>query len=256
MSFLFTLTSALYANVPGGGTGTGPNVTVAVNGTNVTLANGIVSFVIDTTNGNITSFIYNGVNLLAGGDGGGGGSFYYDNSGGPVLTNPVYTLTVDPTTNGGNQAEVWLQSTESPMDMAVYYDLLKGQQGIYDTVIFTHEAGYPDYPGAELRSNMYVGSIFDWLVVDPYRFRQMASPTDSVVAVPGAPPEVMQYTSGIYDGFTNCKYSYSHTLGDLNTWGWASTTTNYGVWQTAPSHEYYDGGPMHRDSPSILGTLC
>ncbi len=185
--FLLLLPSHSQANVPGGGTGTGANVTVTTNGTNVTLANGIVSFVIDTTNGNITSFIYNGVDLLTGGDGGAGGYFYYDNSGGPVLTNPVYTLTVNPANNGGDQAEVWLQSTESPMDMAVYYDMLRGQQGIYDTVIFTHEASYPDYPGAELRSDMYVGSIFDWLVVDPYRFRQMASPTDTTVAVPGAP---------------------------------------------------------------------
>jgi rhamnogalacturonan endolyase len=246
-------TTVIHANVPGGGTGTGGNVTVAQNGTNVTLANGIVSFVINTTNGTITSFIYNGTNLLTGGDGGGGGSFYYDDSGGPLLTNTVYTLTVNPANNGGNQAEVWLQSTESPMDMAVYYDLLRGQQGIYDTVVFTHEASYPDYPGAELRSNMYVGSIFDWLVVDPYRFRQLAPPTTPVTTVAGAPPEVMQYTSGIYNGLTNCKYSYSSPLGQVNTWGWASSTSNYGVWQTVPSHEYYDGGPMHRELTEHVG---
>ncbi len=241
----------LYANVPGGGTGTGANVTVTQSGTNVTLSNGIVSFVIDTTNGNITNFTYNGTNILAGGNG--GGYFYFDGSGGPTMTNTVYTLTVNPANNGGNQAEVWLQSTQSPMDMAIYYDLLRGQQGIYDTVIFTHEDIYPDYPGAELRSNMYVGSIFDWLVVDPYRFRQMAPPNTAVTTVAGAPPEVMQYTAGIYNGLTNCKYSYSSPLGQINTWGWASSTTNYGIWQTAPSHEYYDGGPMHRELTEHIG---
>jgi rhamnogalacturonan endolyase len=240
-----------WANVAGGGTGTGANVTVTTNGTNVTLANGIVSFVINTTNGNITNFTYNGTNLLAGGDG--GGYFYFDGSGGPTLTNPVYTLSVNPANNGGDQAEVWLQSTASPMDMAVYYDLLRGQQGIYDTVIFTHEAGYPDYPGAELRTNMYVGSAFDWLCVDPYRFRQMASPSNGTTAVAGAPPEVMQWTSGIYNGFTNCKYSYSSPLGQVDTWGWASSTSNYGVWQTVPSHEIYDGGPMHRELTEHIG---
>jgi rhamnogalacturonan endolyase len=240
-----------YANVPGGGTGTGANVTVTDNGNTVVLANGIVSLTIVKASGTISNFTYNGTNLLAGGSG--GGSFYFDNSGGPTLANPTYTLTVNPANNGGNQAEVMLQTIASPMDMAIYYDLLRGQQGIYDTVIFTHESGYPDYPGAELRSNMYVGSIFDWLVVDPYRFRQMAPANTAVTTVAGAPPEVMQYTAGIYNGLTNCKYSYSAPLGEVNTWGWASSTTNYGVWQTLPSHEFEDGGPMHRELTEHIG---
>ena len=139
------------------------------------------------------------------------------------------------------------------MDMAIYYDLLRGQQGIYDTVIFTHQAGYPDYPGAENRSNMYEGSIFDWLAVDHYRFRQMAQPHKTVANVTGAPTEVIKWTAGPYNGFTNCKYSYSSPLGRLDTWGWASSTSKYGVWQTVPSHEYYDGGPMHRELTEHIG---
>ncbi len=239
------------ANVPGGGTGTGGNVTVTDNGGTVVLANGIVSFTINKSNGNLTNFTYNGTNLLAGGHG--GGSYYFDGSGGPGLTNPVYTLTVNPASNGGNQAEVWLQSNADPMDMAIYYDLLRGQQGVYNTMILTHQAGYADYPGAELRSNMYVGSIFDWLCVDPYRFRQMAPPNTAVTTVAGAPPEVMQWTAGIYNGLTECKYAYSDPLGQLDTWGWASSTSSYGVWQVLPSHEYYDGGPMHRELTEHMG---
>ncbi len=240
-----------FANVAGGGTGTGANVTVTDNGGTVVLANGIVSITINKSNGNITNFTYNGTNLLSGGNG--GGYFYFDGSGGPTLANTVYTLSVNPANNGGNQAEVWLQSTASPMDMAVYYDLLRGQQGIYDTMVLTHEAGYPDYPGAELRTNMYVGSAFDWLCVDPYRFRQMAPPSTAVTTVPGAPPEVMQYTAGPYNGLTNCKYSYSSPLGQVDTWGWASSTSKYGVWQTLPSHEFEDGGPMHRELTEHIG---
>jgi rhamnogalacturonan endolyase len=248
---LFAGAARSYANVPGGGTGTGANVTVTDNGNTVVLANGIVSLTIVKASGTITNFTYNGTNLLAGGSG--GGSFYFDDSGGPTLANPTYTLTVNPANNGGNQAEVMLQTIASPMDMAIYYDLLRGQQGIYDTVIFTHESSYPDYPGAELRSNMYVGSIFDWLAVDPYRFRQMAPANTAVTTVAGAPPEVMQYTAGPYNGLTNCKYSYSSPLGKVNTWGWASSTTNYGVWQTLPSHEFEDGGPMHRELTEHIG---
>jgi rhamnogalacturonan endolyase len=251
LTFFFIGIVSAHANVPGGGTGTGANVTVTDNGGTVVLANGIVSLTINKASGTITNFTYNGTNLLAGGSG--GGSFYFDNSGGPTLANTVYTLTVNPANNGGNQAEVWLQSTASPMDMAVYYDLLRGQQGIYDTLILTHQASYADYPGAELRTNMYVGSIFDWLCVDPYRFRQMAPPSTAVTTVAGAPPEVMQYTAGIYNGLTNCKYSYSSPLGQIDTWGWASSTSKYGVWQTLPSHEFEDGGPMHRELTEHIG---
>ena len=240
-----------FANVAGGGTGTGANVTVTQNGSNVVLSNGIVSFTIDTTNANITNFTYNGTNLLSGGSG--GGHFYFDGSGGPTFNNPTYTLTVNPADNGGNQAEVWLQQTASPMDAAAYFDLLRGQQGFYDTLILTHQASYPDYAGAELRSNVYVGSMFNWLCVDPYRFREMASPSDTTVAVAGAPKEVMQWTSGIYNGLTECKYAYSAPLGQENVWGWASTTEPYGIWQTLPSHEYYDGGPMHRELTEHIG---
>jgi rhamnogalacturonan endolyase len=240
-----------YGNVAGGGTGTGANVTATQSGNNVILANGIVSITINITNGNITNFTYNGTNLLAGGNG--GGYFYIDGSGGPTLTNPTYTLTVNPANNGGNQAEVELQTLGSPMDCTLYYDLLRGQQGIYDTLVLTHENTYADYPGAELRTNMYVGSMFDWICVDPYRFRQMASPNDTYIATPGAPAEVFDFTSGIYSGTTGCKYSYSQPLGQTNVYGWASTTSKYGIWQTFPSHEYLDGGPMHRELTAHLG---
>src|SRR5271157_4148772 len=150
-SIIFLIISLLpavasYANVAGGGTGTGANVTATQNGNNVVLANGIVSITIDITNGNITNFNYNGTNLLAGGNG--GCYFYIDGSGGPTLTNPAYTLTVNPANNGGNQAEVELQTLGSPIDCTLYYDLLRGQQGIYDTLVLTHETTYADYPGA------------------------------------------------------------------------------------------------------------
>src|ERR1039458_4655199 len=93
---LFFLATAFpsFANVPGGGTGTGANVTVTQTGNNVVLANGIVSFTINITNANITNFTYNGVNLLAGGNG--GGYFYFDGSGGAILKHPTYNLTVQP----------------------------------------------------------------------------------------------------------------------------------------------------------------
>lgn len=73
---LAALATGLGANVPGGGTGTGANVTLVDNGTTVVLGNGIVSFTIQKTSAHITAFNYSGMNLLAGGHN--GGVFYHD----------------------------------------------------------------------------------------------------------------------------------------------------------------------------------
>jgi len=70
----------VFANVPGGGTGSGPNVTLADNGDGtVTMANGIISILIDKTGANVNQINYtfnnNGstqtLNVLAGGNNGG-----------------------------------------------------------------------------------------------------------------------------------------------------------------------------------------
>ncbi len=53
--------------------------------------------------------------------------------------------------------------------------------------------------------------------------------------------------TGVYANHYECKYDYSADLGDLDTWGWSSTTQNTGIWITAPSKEFYSGGPMHRE---------
>jgi hypothetical protein len=241
-------------NIPGGGTGTGANVTVTDNGGTVILNNGIVSITINKTNATITSYIYKGLNLFAGGHG--GGSFYWSWNmpafGGP---NGNYTLTSNPASNGGNYAEVHIHSpwsgntADAAMDVDVYYSLTRGAQGYYVTATLNHPASYPNNPGGEWRCNTYIGSIFDWLSVDPLRNRMMASPADGAAALPvaGAPKEVIQLTSGIYNGQTECKYAYSASLGDLNVWGWTSTSKKVGIWMTVPSHEYYNGGPMKRE---------
>ncbi|MCP5916059.1 hypothetical protein NL317_28985, partial [Klebsiella pneumoniae] len=59
-----------FANVPGGGTGTGPNVSYKDLGDSVVLDNGIVSIRINKKDASIRSFAYQGENLLAGGHGG------------------------------------------------------------------------------------------------------------------------------------------------------------------------------------------
>jgi hypothetical protein len=47
-----------FANIPGGGTGTGADVTLTDNGSTATMANGIVSILITKANANITQINY------------------------------------------------------------------------------------------------------------------------------------------------------------------------------------------------------
>lgn len=250
-------------NVPGGGTGTGPNVTVTSTSTTVTIKNGIVSITINKSSAMVTNYTYNGTNLLAGGFR--GGQLYWSSMspGGGVCE-----ITADPATNGGNYAEVRFRkpwkgdSASTALNLDVCYSLPRGAQGLYATATFTHPKSYPSASTGEWRMAGYVGSTFNWLSVDSLRNKQMPyyNGGDSSTSVPGAPKEVTRWLSGIYANKYECKYDYSADFGETDVWGWSSTTKNLGIWITAPSKEYYNGGPMKREltchvGPTILNML-
>jgi hypothetical protein len=243
-------------------------VTVVDNGTTVTLNNTIVSVQITKATGAISTFNYNGANILTGGFS--GGQFYWSWNM-PNYQNPAnctYTLTADPATNGNDYAEVKLHMTwdgtasTAAMDVDIYYSLKKNVSGLYATAKLSHPAAYPANPGGEFRMASYPGATYDWLNVDADRSRLMPNLADhtAAVAVPGAPAEVVRLTSGPFANTYECKYDYSADFGDINTWGWTSTTNNTGLWMTAPSKEYYPGGPMKRElmchaSPVLLNMV-
>jgi rhamnogalacturonan endolyase len=237
-------------HVAGAVTAGGADVTAKDNGDSVTLDNGIVSIVITKASGQINTFTYAGENLLAGGVS--GGKVYWELQAG----NGTYTLSVDPATHGGNQAEVRIHTTGSSnnLNVDIDYALLRGSSGFYATGILAHPAGNGAVNGGEWRSNVYVGTLFDWLSVDAMRNREMCTPADWAAAVPvaGAPAEVERLTTGIYKGQYECKYSYSADFGDQDAWGWSSTSKNIGIWVTKPSGEYYNGGPKKRELMSHM----
>jgi rhamnogalacturonan endolyase len=247
--------SLCFANVPGGGTGNGPDVTLKDDGNSVVLDNGIVSIRINKADATIRSFTYQGLDLFQGGHN--GGQFYWSWNapayGGPH--NVTATLTADPAANHGDYAEVKLhapwsgKSGDAAMDVDVYYSLKRGAQGYYATAMLDHPAAYPRTDVGEWRSNAYVSPIFDWLSVDDKRQRLMPTVDDMAHTRPvrGAPKEVFLLTTGRYAGQYECKYAYSADLGSENAWGWSSTSKRVGIWMTVPSHEYYNGGPMKRE---------
>ncbi len=252
-----------FANIPGGGTGTGANVTLTDSGSTVTLANGIVSIVCTKSSAQIGTINYtynNGggtqtINVLSGNSN--GGKLYWENSTTEGLTF-TYSLVVDPATTGGNYAEIEMVTTSVTNDVLdVHYSLLRGSTGFYVTAIWSHTSTNSALSMGECRDNIYAGSIFNWMSVDATRNRLMQVAGGSSIPVFGAPKECTLWTSGLYSGLYEDKYKFSADLGVQRVWGWSSVGTggkNVGIWNISASAEYYNGGPMKRELMEHIGT--
>jgi rhamnogalacturonan endolyase len=242
------------------------DVIVVDNGTTVTLKNGIVNATITKSNATVASLIYNGIELIKGGYG--GGSIYWSWNM-PNYQNPygcTYSLITNPASNNFDSAEIKLHmawngsASTAAMDVDVYYSLQRNTSGIYASATLTHPTTYPANPGGEWRMSSYPNPRFNWLSVDSLRNLIIPSGSVTTAVVVGAPKENVLITSGPFTNKYECKYDYSADFGAIDTWGWSSTADNVGLWVTAPSKEYYPGGPMKRElmchsTPVLLNML-
>jgi hypothetical protein len=145
----------------------GPGVTVKDNGDGtVTMANGIVSILIETAQNRINSIQYTSSNsgtprtvetvrkhehFRWGGFPLGGSAF-------------VYSLAVDPATNGGACGDVMLLNTSDNKGVfEIHYSMLRGSSGFYTTGTLTHRA--QDAAGAigAWGALVWVPADFDWV---------------------------------------------------------------------------------------------
>jgi rhamnogalacturonan endolyase len=252
---------AAFGNLPGGGTGTGPDVTLLDNGNGtVTMANGIVSILCTKNSATITQINYTYNNsgttvtrqLLAGGTD--GGQLYWETGG---FGSGVFNYSV--VANNGDYCEIDLASestTNGVMD--IHFSMLRGSPGFYVAVIWSHRSADVAMTMGETRDNIYAGSIFNWMSVDATRNRLMeVQPGSAATGVFGAPVEVSLWTNGIYQGHYEDKYKYSADMGVQRVWGWGSVGaggSNVGLWNVSASGEYYTGGPMKRDLMEHIGT--
>jgi rhamnogalacturonan endolyase len=250
------------ANSPGGGTGFGPDVTLQSDGEHaVILANGLVTARIDTETGQILRLTYHGVQVTDGGTRG-TSAFYWqggDQIGGEqVGSNGTYTVVQSPASTGGDGAEISVldRYTNQPMtadcaDADFHFILFRGSPGIYVAEVMSRPARYPAGQGSPFSFTCKLASdLFDWLSEDTGRNLGMPSLADWEAGEPGindAPKEVRRLTTGRFAGQFECKYNYSGQLGSLNVTGWSSTARRLGIWCISPSHEYFSGGPMHRE---------
>jgi rhamnogalacturonan endolyase len=245
------------ANVAGGGTGQGPDVTVVDHhdGT-VTLANGIVSIVIDTKKARLDAITYTHKNngsartsdvLLPAAKG--RGQYYY---GGFSLGSGAfqYALATDPATNGGAYADVKLLSdSEHNGVMEVHFSMLRGSPGFYSTAIMTHRKQDVKFEVGAWGVVTRVTPDFNWLSADAARNFLIGERSKTGVKVPDAPHESTILLDGAQQGQYANKFIYGQDHADLRAWGWSSVGTgglNVGVWMMT-NMEFSDGGPLKHD---------
>ncbi|HEX9046941.1 MAG TPA: hypothetical protein VF988_07925, partial [Verrucomicrobiae bacterium] len=262
--FLWLAAASADANIPGGGSGTGANVTLTDNGTTVTLANGIVSILCTKSGATINQINYTfnntgssqTLNLLSGGNN--GGQLYWENSSSQALSFSSYTVVANPANNGGAYAEIAMSTTSVSNDvLEVHFSMLRGSTGFYVSAIWYHRSIDGAFGMGECRDNIYAGSIFNWMSVDAQRNRLMEVSGGVAVSKMGGPPEVSLWTNGIYAGQYEDKYKYTADFGTERVWGWSSVGAggkNIGLWNVLASSEYYNGGPMKRELMSHIGT--
>jgi rhamnogalacturonan endolyase len=270
-----------------------PPVTIADAGETVVMENGLLSLTVRKSDGNLLSLVYKGNNLLQGGEA------YWNvygstpTSGVPVKTQTkgqptVFTVTQDPTKNGGGIGEFELlfpyKSTSGsdetpadtnaggkpasppvPLDIAIRYTLKRGDSGFYGWTSVAHKAGDPAF---DLEACTVCFKLdpktFDHLTIDSRRNKQMINGYDWMHGTPLNLKEARRMTTGIHQGEVEHKYDYNMLFSETPAYGWSSSTKDVGLWIINPSTEYISNGPTRvdygghidlKDSPNANPTL-
>jgi rhamnogalacturonan endolyase len=239
---------------------TGDAVTVKDNGDGtVTMANGIVSILIETAQNRLNSITYTANNSGAprtietlqknehfrwGGFPLGGKTF-------------VYSLAVDPATNGGSYGDVMLLNTSDNNGIfEVHYSMLRGSSGFYTTGTLTHRAQDKADAFAAWGALVWAARGFDWVSLNSahnYTCGPMPAAAHGI-RIPDTAHEVTVLLSGGHEGELDDKFIYADDRANLSAWGWSNvgpTGLNVGVWLMSPM-EYSDGGPLKRDVATAI----
>jgi rhamnogalacturonan endolyase len=275
---LLLLGATARANVPGGVVGTSGTyaaVTITTNtgaGT-VTLANGLVTAVIDIATAQILTLTYAGYQVTSGGTAA-NDAFYWQGQnsvGEQTGEDGILTVVTNPSSNGGASADIMISdlysnhtaTTDSPDDAYHHFTMFQGSPGIYVTEAMSRPATYPA-GGADIPSftGKLASSPFNWLSQDGAG-QNVLMPTDSattwVEGINYSPVEVSLVNSGLLNGRFNCKYNYADDLGLLSVTGWCcndqTSTPNIGIWVIHPSTEFNACGPKHPEIQSQILNL-
>ena len=252
---------AAFANDPGGGTsGSGANVTISGtsnSSSTVTLSNGVISATIQKSTGKVTSYTFNGTQMLDT-----SGQIYYSMDGGATFDVPsgcVYSL-VNSSTNSIEISckRTWNSSAgyRHNLDIDLHYILRRGDTGVYTYAVLEHPATYPSTSFGEFRlvwklphdsTNFY----FERAYVDSARNWKQESYYDFTHSTAMGIPEILKLSgtswTGVLGSGYDCKYSYAAEYQSIGTWGHASNTNKKGVWIVPGGWDYFNDGPTIQD---------
>jgi autotransporter-associated beta strand protein len=164
-------------------------------------------------------------------------------------------------------------------DVELHYELGKGNTGIYCYIIVRHPASYAVYtnnlnisfmqciwPTAHdntnfLCENQYLDNStkYGLFLGGVQQKRNGLQPNFydcwHTIGVTNMPKEILQYTTGLFAGSTNSKYSFTLDYPKIDTFGMASDTNQIGLWYVAGGHEYQNNGPTACEYAGGIGGL-
>ena len=225
------------------------DVTITETSESYTLDNGIIEAIISKRTSDLISMKYKGLQTLELDSGGHSGGYWsHDVTGADEI---IPRISIDPTQNGGEMAEVSIKGvsngvlmghgpgTPTEGDLAVDIDirwaLKRGEPGVYTYTAFEHPPEYESGTMAEARIAVKLMEDFDHLYADKAR-------------------------SGPYPllGEGIDKYVYTALQAEERAFGWTSAEKKIGWFLLNPSAEYLSGGPtkaeflVHGTEPTVL----
>lgn len=254
---LAMLATALRANDPGGGApGVGANIVLTTTSTTATLANGVITAVIQKTSGKVSSCLFNGLQMVDPAN-----PIYYSMDGGTSYDQPsdcVFTVTSQTSDMVDvSFKRIWNSSAgyRHNFDVELHYVLRRGDTGLYAYAILDHPAAYPAAAVGEWRivwklPRSSTTFTFEHAYVDAARNREMPSYYDYQQASPTAIAEIVKLNTGVMAGKYDCKYSYSARYAEIGTWGHTAKVEKKGVWFVLGGHDYFNDGPTKQDLTS------
>ncbi len=226
------------------------DVTVVETPESFTLANGLVKARIEKRTGTMVSLRYAGQELIAEHGSGANGGYWSSVGRARPGGQQRAVVRMDPKTNGGERAEISIESHNdpqdptAPLDVDIRYSLGRGEHWVYTYAVWDHRAGYPGFGVGEARYAIKLNpEVFDFMTIDKDRRRVMPSPEDWDRGAPLNLKEARRMTTGIHKGKAEHKYDYSAVLYETPAYGWSSTKRKLGLWIVNPSMEYIAGGP-------------
>ena len=241
-------------------------VTVSNDGKMFTLDNGIIKVRINMLNADLEHIIYKGIDVI-GHDQGRSGVWEQDPSNTAKIGGHSNGITIDPATNRGERAEVFIKgitkgdptagltpgSPGAPAggtvncNLEIRYSLGRGESGVYTYAIFTHPEEYGPLNMPESRFITRLDQAFDWISVDADRNMLQAHPLDWGTGVVVHAKEQRIMSQGVYKNSVEHKYSYNAVQYKIPAYGWSSTKHKIGAWFINPSIEYLSGGATKQE---------